>query len=100
MEVNFGECFPTKDLQEATKLNFIHSSCVVITLLSTDLCKSAFSTYSFNKLVFRLSECSEFFCLFCFELNVIFLGFIYDVCVIIIYIGTTCSVILLSPRNF
>ena len=42
MEVNFGECFPTKDLKEATKLNFIHSSCVVITLLSMDLCKSAF----------------------------------------------------------
>ena len=33
----------------ATKLYFMHYSCVVIILFSTGLCKSAFSTYSFGK---------------------------------------------------
>ena len=39
----------------ATKVHFTHYSCVVIILFKTDLRKSAFSIYSFGKLVFRLS---------------------------------------------
>ena len=64
----------------------MHSSCVVITLFNTDLCKSAFSTYSFKKLVFPLSV-FHLFCLFCFELNVIFGDILCNMCVIIVYTG-------------
>ena len=37
------------------KFYFTHYLCVVIILFNTGLCKSAFSTYSFGKLDFRLS---------------------------------------------
>ena len=42
---------------------FMHSFCVVIILFHTDLCKSAFSTYSFKKRVFGLCVLWVF-CLF------------------------------------
>ena len=42
----------------ATKSHFTNYSCVVIVLLNTALCRSAFSTVSFSKQVFRLSVLS------------------------------------------
>ena len=42
----------------ATKSHFTNYSCVVIVLLNTALCRSAFSTVSFRKQVFRLSVLS------------------------------------------
>ena len=44
-----------ESLEGATKSYFAHYSYVVIILLNTGLCRSAFSTISFVKLVFRLS---------------------------------------------
>ena len=49
----------------------MHYSCVVIILVNTGLYKSAFPTYSFENLVFRLSVFCIFY-FFCFELDVIF----------------------------
>ena len=40
-------------IERATKSNFTHCSCVVIVLFNTALSRSAFSTISFRKLVFR-----------------------------------------------
>ena len=60
-----------KLLKEATKFYFMHYLCVVIILFNTDLYKPAFPTYPFENLVFRLSVFS-IFCLFYFELDVIF----------------------------
>ena len=42
-------------LKGATRSHFTHFSCVVIVLFDMALCRSAFSTVSFRKLVFRLS---------------------------------------------
>ena len=50
----------------------------------TGLCKSAFSTYLFGKLVV-LTFCAFSVCFFCIELDVIFLNF-YNICVIIVSI--------------
>ena len=47
--------FQLRDFEGATKSYFTHYSCVVIVSFDTALCKSAFSTVSFGKLVFRLS---------------------------------------------
>ena len=44
-----------KTFKIATKLYFMHSPGLFITLFKTDSYKFAFSTYSFIKLVFRLS---------------------------------------------
>ena len=55
--------------REGTKLHFMHSSCMVIIFFNTDLRKSAFTIYSFKKLVFRLFV-FYVFCLFCFEFDV------------------------------
>ena len=44
-----------QSLKEASEFYFVHSLCVVIILFNTDSYKSAFSTYSFKKVVFRLS---------------------------------------------
>ena len=52
----------------ATKPYFRRYSYVVTILFNTGLCRSAFSTVSFGKLVFRLSVLSVFFC---FESNVL-----------------------------
>ena len=71
---------------------FMHSSRVVIVLFNTDLYKSAFSIYSFRKLVFRLSVFYHV-CLFYFEFDVIFVNLVCNICVIIFYIGTKCFVI-------
>ena len=62
----------TANIKRATKLYFMHYSCVVIILFNMDLFKSAFSTYSFKNLAFRLPV-FFIFCLFCFELDVIFI---------------------------
>ena len=59
----------------ATKLYFMHYSCVVIILFSTGLCKSAFSTYSFGKTRFSL------FCFLVFHVS-ISLVFIFLFCVL------------------
>ena len=45
-------------IKGATKSYFMHYSCVVIVFFNTTLCRSAFSTDSFRKLVFRLSVLS------------------------------------------
>ena len=42
-------------LRELRNRIFLHYSCVVIVLFNAVLCRSAFSTVSFGKLVFRLS---------------------------------------------
>ena len=55
--------------REGTKLHFMHSSCMVIIFFNTDLRKSAFTIYSFKKLVFRLFV-FYVFCLFYFEFDV------------------------------
>ena len=40
------------DSKGTAKFYFMNYSCVVIILFKTDLCKSGFSNYSFNMLVF------------------------------------------------
>ena len=55
-------------VKEATKLYFMHYSCVGSILFNMNLYQSAFSTYSFEKLVFFMF-CA---CLFCFEFDVSF----------------------------
>ena len=84
------------------KLYFMHFSCVVIILFNAEvtiLLKSAFFViHSFKKLVFRLSA-FYVFCLFCFELDIILVNFLYNICVVIVYIDTKCSVILFLPKS-
>ena len=66
----------TWNFKGARKLSFTHYLFAVFILFNTGLCKSAFSTNSFRKLVF-LSFCA--FCLFCLlwvEFDVIFINFI------------------------
>ena len=58
-----------------------------------------FSNYFLKKLVFCLSV-FRVLCLFCLEFDVIFADFLYNICVNIVYIGTKCSVVLISPRFF
>ena len=50
--------FHLKIIKGATKWYFTHYPCVVIILFNTALCRSAFSTVSFRKLVFGLSVLS------------------------------------------
>ena len=69
----------------------MHSPNVVLVLLKADLYKSIFSTHSFEKLVFHL---------FCFEFDVMFVDFFYNICVIIVYIGTKFFLILFSSKGF
>ena len=71
--------------REATKLHFMHFSCMVIILFNTDLRKSAFTIYSFKKVVFRLFV-FYVFCLFYFEFYIIFGDILINICGIIIYI--------------
>ena len=52
-------------------------------LLNRELYKSAFSIYSFKKLVF-ICLCSVF-CLFCFEFSDILGNFFENICVIFVY---------------
>ena len=73
----------------ATKSYFMHYPCVVIVLFNTDLCRSAFSTISFGKLVFRLSFVF-------FILNKIFWIQDIKISVINIWKGPNCRVILFS----
>ena len=51
-------CTVPNSIKGATKSYFTHYSCVVIILFNTGLCRSAFSTIYFGKLVFRLSVLS------------------------------------------
>ena len=81
------------------KLYFTRSSCVVIIFFNMDLSKSVFFTYSFRKLVFRLSVFYDFFLLY-FEFNVILVDLVCNIYVIIVYIGTKYSVVLISPKSF
>ena len=74
----------------AMKLYFMHYSWVVIILFN----KSVFSTYSFEKLVFVCSEsfvCSVLNSMWAFKTS-------YNICVIIIYIGTKWSLTLFSVK--
>ena len=74
----------------ATKLYFTRYSWLVIILFNTGLDKSAFFTYSFGKLVFRLRAFSVFSAssVFRFHLNNIYIT--------IVYISVRNSVILFS----
>ena len=45
-------------VKRSTKSYFTHYSCVVIVFFNTALCRSAYSTISLRKLVFRLSVLS------------------------------------------
>ena len=58
----------------AAELYFTHYSWVAIILFHTDLHKSAFSTYSFEKLLcfFLVFLVFCFFCLLCLEFDVSF----------------------------
>ena len=84
------------------KLYLMHSSCAVIILFNAEviiLLNSAFSViHSFKKLVFRLSA-FYVFCFFCFELDITLVNFLYNICVVIVYIDTKCSVILFLPKS-
>ena len=75
--------YPPKFFKGATKLYFTCYSCVVIILFNKGLYKSAFCTYSFEKLVFCLSTKTVFST--CSEFDEIFINF-YDICLVIIYI--------------
>ena len=55
---NCSEVFVIKNVKGATKSYFTLYSCMVIVLFNTALCRSAFSTVSFRKLVFGLSVLS------------------------------------------
>ena len=81
-------------LKGATKLYFAHYLCGVIILFNTSLDKSAFSTYSFGKLVFRLSAFSMFpsCSVFLFHLR----QFYYNIYIIFVFIGVSYSMILFS----
>ena len=61
----------------------MHYLRVIIILFNTDSYNSAFSTYSFKRLVSFLSVFC-FFCLFCFKFDAIFIDFLY-IFVIIVY---------------
>ena len=81
--------------KEAPKSQFTHYSYVVVNLFNTGFYKSAFSTYSFGKLVLM---CFCIFCAFClvFVLNLMlfckFIPYIQHICV-------RCYVILFSLYN-
>ena len=55
--MSFENCIYLKicKIKRATKSYFTHYSCVVIVLINTALCRSAFPTISFRKLVYRPS---------------------------------------------
>ena len=72
----------------AMKLYFTHYLCAVIILLNTILDRSAFSTYSFEKLVFRLSVISVF------SAHSLFWFYLHNIYVIIVYISVRNSLIL------
>ena len=65
----------------AMKLYFTHYLCAVIILLNTILDRSAFSTYSFEKLVFRLSVISVF------SARSLFWFYLHNIYVIIVYVS-------------
>ena len=68
---------------------FPHYSCAIIILFNIGQYKSAFSTYSFGKLVV-LSFCAFCVYFFCVELDAIFLN-LYNICIIIVYMaGVKC----------
>ena len=96
---NLSISFPGKNIyrnhcrliiKRATKLYFTHYSCVLIILFNKDLDKSAFLTFTYKKLVFHLSVF--------FDCSVIqfHLHKLYNIYMIIVYVGISSSVVLLS----
>ena len=79
-------------LKGATKLYFMHTLYDVIILFNTDLYKSAFPTYSFENLLFRLSV---FFIFVCSVLNSMSFLKTDNIFLINVYLNK-CSVILFS----
>ena len=81
-----------KSFNVATKLYFTRWLRVVIILFNTGLSRSAFSTYSLGKLVlvaFLSFSCLcflSFLLVLCFEFN-------STICIIIIYVSATCSMV-------
>ena len=80
------------NIKGATKLYFMHYSCVVIILFNADLYMSVFPTYSVKNLVFVIL-CSIYFV--SSALNTISFLQTYNICLINVYV-TKCSVILFS----
>ena len=89
-----GRFFPG-NIKVATKLYFMHYSCLVIILFSTDLYKSIFPTCFSKKNYFYVFRLSVFFV--CTVLNSISSSQTFNNCLINIYV-TTCSVILFSYK--
>ena len=67
MKVSFDQCYLL--IKEAPKSCFTHYWWEVINVFNTSSCKSAFSTYSFGKLVFRLAAFTVSLPFPCFELG-------------------------------
>ena len=85
-----------RQLKEHTKLYSVNYLCVVIILFITDLYLSLhFLPILFLKTYLFL--CCVF-CLICFDLEAIFIDFLYNNFLIIISIGTKCYVILVPPK--
>ena len=85
-----------RQLKEHTKLYSVNYLCVVIILFITDL----YLSLHFLPILFLkayLFRCCVFF-LICFDLEVIFIDFLYNNFLIIISIGTKCYVILVPPK--
>ena len=96
------QVFIITNIKGAPKLYFMHYSCVVITLFSTGLRKSALSTYSFEKLLsfctFGFFVCSLIW-IRCHLYRLYNIFVIINISVIIIYIGASWSVILFSLHS-
>ena len=83
-------------IKRALKLNFMHSLCLVITLLYKDLHVCIFYLFFYK---------TSFFCLSVFFLSILFwiqcylcrLFILYNICVIVVYIGV---LLFCSPRSF
>ena len=80
----FDELKKVKYFKGAIKLYFMRLSRVVIILLNAGLSRSAFSSYSFRKLVVV-----AFLCFLCFLL-VLYFEFNGTICINIIYISSKC----------
>ena len=77
------------NIKRAAESCFTLYCCVIFNLFNTGWCRSAFFTYSFWKLVFRLL-C--FLVFFCFKSNV--LNQVFNICFTFIKKGASCSLIL------
>ena len=77
----------------ATNLNFMRYLCVVIILFNTDLYESAFPSYSFKNLALRFSVFC-IFCLFYFELDVI-----YNICLMKVGLSPSKKTVLFASMK-